>query len=149
MSYTKCISIEDWINSPETQARESYYKEWGLIDEDSSWDDFEIVDSMKAYETYPGPHDVLKIENVVYALSCPGEIQKGQQHPNERLLSSISNTLYALRIAAISTKPEGAAIGHGKLIIQSRMPISIEDDEFNPSMRKIFWYGAIIKMGGR
>lgn len=144
------ITIGDWIKLPETQALERHYKELGMIEPDSSWDDFEIVPSVKAYETYKHVDtDTFKAQGEESRVNATYALMDQFPDADERLLKCMSSTLYSLRMAAISTKIEGCCIGEGKLIIQNRMPITITDDnDFNDTPpRKVVWRGAIFRIG--
>lgn len=120
------ISIQDWIKLPETQALERHYKELGMLPEASSWNDFTIVESLKAYEVYIG-----------------GRIRHNQTYCHvldpENPLSKISYTLMSLRIAAISSKPVGYEIGGGKLTLQSRASITITPEG-------CYWRGNMFRL---
>lgn len=141
------ITIKDWINLPETQLMERRYKDDGVLDEKSSWGDFEIVPSIKAYETYKntgtGFHEsyVNKTHNITYGICYAAD------NADEWLMRFITNVLFSLRIAAVSTKVEGFPVGSGKLIIQDRMPITIRGDDTSSVLRRcLFWRGTMFRI---
>lgn len=141
------LSIRDWIKLPETQALERHYKELGILPEKSSWDDFTFVDSKKAQEEYDNRYDhSVSQKNMILAFHMRTTKESGDC--NRELLSNMSHTLIALRLVAIATKNEGDSIGGGRLIIQDRLPITIDDerDWDGPPYRKIMWYGSIFKL---
>ena len=142
MSETIKISIRDWMQLPEVLSLEDYYQNEGLLNH--SWKDFKVVDSKKAYESYSSPRinlpeHVCKINHQVLA------INRADLHTDNDLLRCMTGTLFALRIAAENTKIEGYPVFSGKLIIQDRMPITIETG--SDEIRGIMWYGAIFKIG--
>lgn len=143
MSDTIEMTIEDWIKLPETQALEQ-------IEDNLSFDDFEIIPSIKAYETYKHvdtntikAQGIENIYNVTYAI---GSLTRNE---DKEMLKIMSHTLCALSMTAIMTKIECYEIGKGKLIIQSRMPITIKDDNDpdTKAQRVLVWRGAIFRMG--
>jgi len=136
------ITIEDWIKLPETQALEQ-------IEPNLSFDDFEIIHSIKARETYQHVDtDTFKSQGINNRYNVTYAIGSLTRNEDEELLKIMSRTLCALSITAIMTKIEGYEIGKGKLIIQSRMPITIEDDNDpdTKAQRVLVWRGAIFRM---
>ncbi len=127
------ISISDWVKTPEALALERNYKELGIIEQDSSWDDFKFIESMKSYEEYqrkPGSmlyevpeFRITRKENKVYLRSGEG----------------IYHLIMALRVAAEATKLEGYEKGGGELVVQERLHISFRTTE-------ILWYGSIFRI---
>lgn len=144
------ITIKDWIKLPETQALERHYKELGLIENDSSWDDFEIVSSVKSYETYEHVDtNTFKYSGFISAINKTYGLSSSANNADERILRCLSGIIYSLRFAAIGTKIEGEDIGVGRLIVQERMPITISDDLEKTGFRQIMWRGNILRIGER
>lgn len=131
------ISIKDWIELPETQALERNYKELGLLADDSSWDDFTIVESKAALESYFLKEDdvwfrCFPFENVTYCFA------------GDNAMTSISYLLMALRMAAYGSKLEGFDVGYGDLILQDRQVIESHIDSDGRSLAH--WRGAMFRV---
>ena len=144
MSETIKISIRDWMQLPEVLSLEKHYQYQGLIT--GTWGKFEIVDSEKAYEAYIKDTVTKSIINDTYSLFDRTH-SKGKA--DELLLRAMTATLFALRIAAENTKLEGCPVLEGKLIVQARTVIQIDDssDAIDGTARRIYWRGAIFKIG--
>ena len=128
------------------KALECYFQHDG-----KSWHDFEIIQSNKSYEVY-GPKVCEEFEYSAFTQANNNTYAWGSdsEKSDDMLIGSMLRTFRALKIKAASTKLEGCEIGQGKLIIQSRMPITIEDDnDFSegPRRRKITWRGNMLRIG--
>lgn len=135
------MGIKDWIESDQARSLESTedYAKWNL---------FEIVDSDKRLERYPlkesggrtyvGVNNEVAVGNYTYAVVVVDNLDV------DKLKEEIGKVLISLRNVAIAKKLEGWAVGTGKLMIQSRTNIRIEEDrDFDPGRYRAVWRGIV------
>jgi len=143
------ITIKEWMKLPTTLEAVELYKKHDMLPESFTFDGFEINQSIRAFELYKdcddaqcNPSTVAEI-NKMYAFGSAGD------NADRRVLRCITNTILSLMVKAISTKVEGCSIGDGKLVIQERRPIIIEDDlDFGFDKRRaLYWRGSIFRIG--
>lgn len=103
-----------------------------MRDDPELWGEFEFHESTKAFEEHSG----MKVVNVVYAL-----------HGDDRseLLKDLTKVLECLACSAKAIKLEGWGPGEGKLIVQERLPMSIDQDGSDGRL-KVLWYGCITRV---